>query len=206
MDAAPGAQMIWGLRQGVDADVLRGAAEAGGSAVEQCIQRVPIAGGDFVYIPAGTVHATMAGMLLCEVQQSSNTTYRLWDWNRQPARPLHIDEACAVTNFAAAAQKPLVTKTNTLAPAQWHELVSNEFFTVSTAQWPAGRAHTVELANAHGLILCIPAGGGRLVMNGKTYDLQLGECWFLPAGLGEFELEPGPDGLRLILSESRELA
>ncbi len=211
MHANPGAVMIWGLRQGVDAALLSAAAEASiasasGTAMEQCIQRVPIATGDFVYIPAGAVHATLAGTLLCEVQQSSNTTYRLWDWNRQPSRELHIEQACAVTNFEPSAQKPLVTRTGDLSANMWHKLVSNEFFAVQTLLLAGGARQNLKLNNPHGLILCIPDGSGRLSTGNNEFDLAIGQTWFLPTGMEEFTISSGGAPLRLLLSESRELS
>ena len=96
MDCEPGAQLIYNLAPGVTAASLREAASSG--QMEACVQRIVIRPGDFVYIPAGTVHAILAGTLLCEVQQSSNTTYRLW--GLEPSAPAHAACGRGLRRFA----------------------------------------------------------------------------------------------------------
>ena len=203
MHAEPGAVMIHGLQAGVDEAALRRACAEG--TVESCVRRVPIFTGDFVYIPAGTVHATMAGSLLCEVQQSSNTTYRFYDWNRQPARELHIEQALAVTNFKADPADPGRFSVNDLSREIWHRLVRNEFFEVRTATWAPGQHIESLISNEHGLIVNVVAGEGTLKIDDHPVeDLKTGQTWFLPAGMAQWDLTCGDVGLRLVVSESLE--
>ena len=67
------------------------------------LHSLPVKVGDHVCVPAGTLHAIMDGLLIAEIQQNSNTTYRVYDWNRLgadgQARPLHVDKALDVINF-----------------------------------------------------------------------------------------------------------
>ena len=91
LSAQPGAQIVYGLN-GVYTDrELRNAIEA--NSLEDCLRYVPVEAGDFVYIPAGTVHALCGGVRLLEVQQSSDITYRLYDWGRD--RELHVEKGIA---------------------------------------------------------------------------------------------------------------
>jgi mannose-6-phosphate isomerase len=203
MDCDPGAQMIHSLKPGVDAARLRQAAAAGD--MEDCIRRVAIQPGDFIDIPAGTVHATLAGSLLCEVQQSSNTTYRLWDWNRLPPRELHIGQACAVADYNPDPAQAGRFNVNALSAGQWHTLVRNEFFDVRTIHWTAGQTASIARPNAHGLILNVVAGGGALEAAGHTEALRCGQTWFLPAGVNAWTARAGENGLRLLASESLEM-
>lgn len=203
MHAEPGAVMCLGLAEGVDAARLQQAARAGGQALVDAIRRVPIQTGDFVYIPAGTVHATMAGTLLCEVQQSSNTTYRIYDWDRQPARPLHIDDAVRVTHYT---EPPAVLKVRELPGGVWNRLIRNAYFEVRTVRCEAGTSIGWSEGNAHGQIICIPEGGGTLTTaDGMQLTLALGQTWFLPAGIDGWSVKAGTDGLRVLLSWSNEL-
>ncbi|MCH8333272.1 class I mannose-6-phosphate isomerase, partial [Candidatus Sumerlaeota bacterium] len=97
LDCPQGAEVICGLREGVGPEELRRASLSG--AIEPLLMRYRIHRGSFVRVPAGTVHSILAGTLLCEVQQASNLTYRLWDWGRLPARPLHIEDAVGLAAF-----------------------------------------------------------------------------------------------------------
>ncbi len=101
LHAEPGAEIIYGLKAGVDRQSLALAAEAG--AVDSVLHRLPVHTGDAVYVPAGTVHALGPGAIVAEIQQNSDTTYRLYDWGRAGAdgqsRPLHVDQALDVIDW-----------------------------------------------------------------------------------------------------------
>ena len=99
--AEPGSKIYSGLKAGVDREALAAAIEAGTS--DQCLHAFEPSVGDCVFIPAGTVHALGEGLVIAEIQQASNTTFRLFDWNRvgkdgEP-RPLHIQESLEVTDY-----------------------------------------------------------------------------------------------------------
>lgn len=102
LEADPGAAIIHGLREGVTPQKFHEAARSGD--VMDCLNRVEVSAGDVVSIPPGTIHALGAGLLVAEVQQSSDTVYRVWDYDRpgldgQP-RELHIDQALEVTDYS----------------------------------------------------------------------------------------------------------
>lgn len=112
LQAEEGASILYGIRPGVTLNDLRAALE-GGQDVEPLIQRVPVHAGDVYYMPSGMVHAIGGGILLYEIQQSSDVTYRLWDFNRVndkgEKRPLHIRQSLDVIDPAltgARAQMP----------------------------------------------------------------------------------------------------
>jgi mannose-6-phosphate isomerase len=99
--AEPGAELILGVKEGTTPQAFRQGVLDG--KLEPYLHRVPVKKGDHVCVPAGTLHAIMDGILIAEIQQNSNTTYRVYDWNRMGAdgqpRPLHIDKALDVINF-----------------------------------------------------------------------------------------------------------
>ena len=99
LKAEEGASILYGLKEGVTLEALRAALEGGGD-VERLIRRVPVKPGDVYYMPSGMVHAIGGGILLYEIQQSSDVTYRLWDFARVNAagekRPLHIRQSLDV--------------------------------------------------------------------------------------------------------------
>lgn len=103
--ARPGAELILGVAAGTTRDAFAAALRRGQP--EPYLHRVPVRVGDHLCVPAGTVHAILDGLLIAEIQQNSNTTYRVFDWNRVGAdgkpRPLHIDKALDVIDFSAVA-------------------------------------------------------------------------------------------------------
>ena len=101
LNAEPGARIIYGLKEGVSRQEFTEAIGTPGFA--RLLNQVKVKTGDYFYIPAGTVHAICKGVMLAEIQQSSDLTYRLYDWDRNDdagnSRELHIDKAIDVINF-----------------------------------------------------------------------------------------------------------
>lgn len=99
--ADPDSVLYAGLNENVTRDDLAAALENG--SVERLLNKIPVSAGDCVFIPAGTVHALGEGLLIAEIQQASNTTFRLFDWNRLgtdgKARELHVEQSLQVTDF-----------------------------------------------------------------------------------------------------------
>ena len=102
LDAPEGSQLVYGIKNGTNLAELRTACEAG-AAVETLLRKVDVKPGDVCFIPAGCVHAIGAGIMLYEIQQSSDVTYRFYDWDRVDKngnrRELHIDKALDVTDL-----------------------------------------------------------------------------------------------------------
>ena len=105
LDAPEGAELVYGILPGTDKEALKAACEQG-AAVEPLLRKVKVKPGDVCYIPAGCVHAIGAGIMLYEIQQSSDVTYRFYDWNRLDkngkGRELHLMQALDVTDLSFA--------------------------------------------------------------------------------------------------------
>ncbi|WP_420627974.1 type I phosphomannose isomerase catalytic subunit [Candidatus Leptofilum sp.] len=105
--AAPEAEVILGVSQAISQEEFRVAIES--SQLEPHLHRMPVKAGDHICVPAGSLHAIMGGLLIAEIQQNSNTTYRVYDWGRVGAdgrpRPLHVEKALDVINFEQIAPK-----------------------------------------------------------------------------------------------------
>lgn len=205
MDCAPGSEVIYGLAPEATAESLRGAAASGEMDGE--LRRLPLHPGAFLFLPAGTVHAILAGTLLCEVQQSSDLTYRLWDWGRQPPRALHIEEAIEASRFGPGNAPEII---DTRGWSGERLLARCEFFETRLAAFSAGGSATpLTKENRNGLIVCVVGGAGtwRELRAGAGLgqgEFKLGETWFWPAGMAQTSVEPGPEGLRLLLARSLE--
>jgi mannose-6-phosphate isomerase len=102
LHAEPGAELIYGLSQGTTAEAFRAALQSG--TLSDYLHRLPVTAGDTVFVPTGTVHALLGGVVVAEIQQNSDTTYRVYDWGRMGAdgkpRPLHVDKALEVIDYS----------------------------------------------------------------------------------------------------------
>lgn len=150
--AKPGASLAIGFKTELDAATVRAAALD--SSIEDLLVWHPVAAGDFFYIPAGTVHTIGAGVSLIEVQQTSDITYRLYDYGRP--RELHLDEALAVATLA-----PYDTKfRKRLTPTGSQLLVDGPHFGL---HYINGASQTHDVANLGQPALILPVEGSILV-------------------------------------------
>lgn len=136
LSAKPGAKVAVGLKRKLTPPQLRGAINDG--SIVQHIQWHKALAGDTVFVPAGTIHAIGAGLVVAEVQQRSDTTYRLFDYGRD--REIHIDKAMKVANAGPAEVAPVgrrLSDSRTL-------LVSSRYFTVERVELPAGSSWEIQ--------------------------------------------------------------
>ncbi len=157
----PGAQIAAGFRESLSAARLREAAESG--EIEQLLEWYDAAPGDTFFIPAGTVHAIGAGLVLCEIQQVSDVTYRLYDYGRP--RELHLDHALAVSRRERHAARP---------QPRGDELVSCSHFTT----WRFCIKGAAEVSGEFQLLIVTEGGGeieGRPVRAGEVWRVWSGQ-------------------------------
>jgi mannose-6-phosphate isomerase len=186
LHADPGSKIYAGLKQGVDRREFQQCIAAGQA--DRCLHSFEPGVGDCVFIPAGTVHALGAGLVVAEIQQASNTTFRLFDWNRlgPDGRPraLHIDAGLAATDFAAGPVWPRPPVVD--LSSQPEHLVACEHFRMD--RWTVER--TVQLGGDDAFHL-IAILGGRVVLEGDFDDrpLVVGQTALLPAAVGPVRLD-----------------
>jgi mannose-6-phosphate isomerase len=181
LDAAPGSVIYAGLQPGVTREDLAQAIAAG--RCETCLHQFEPRAGDCIFIPAGTVHALGAGLLVAEIQQASDTTYRLFDWNRVGAdgrpRPLHVEQSLAVIDYVRG---PIVPQTPQLTNEPGVErLVACDKFILDR------RAFTGEArlgGDGRCRIVNVVAGEMRLAKDPSVPPMSKGETALLPAGVG----------------------
>lgn len=153
------------------------------------LRRVKIKPGDFFYVPSGTIHALCEGTLVLETQQSSDTTYRVYDYDRRDAegnlRDLHLDKAIEVTTVPH--QNAITTpKVEGLGNAKITTFVKSEFFSVY--KWEITGQTTISFNDKY-LLISVIKGEGTLIHNGERYPLNKGAHFIVPVGFGEIELE-----------------
>jgi mannose-6-phosphate isomerase len=184
IDAAPGSRMYAGLKDGVTRERFAAALRAG--RCDEAIHSFPVKAGDCVFIPAGTVHAIGAGLLVAEIQQSSDVTFRLHDWDRVgpdgKPRDLHVEEGIeATTRLGPVAP---VTPAATSDP-EVRRLVASEYFVfdevVPAGSWEVGGDEGCHFVAVIGGVValedrwCLP-------------PLAVGDCVLLPASIGRQRL------------------
>jgi mannose-6-phosphate isomerase len=197
IDCEPDAEVIYGLKAGVAREDL--ARAVGDNSIPEVVRRVPICPGTFLYVPAGTVHALLGGTLLCEIQQSSNITYRLWDWNRQPTRQLHIQESLEVSDYSGRERQPLEVQQEAPPHPLIQNLIFNPYFLVQALCLGPDSSFT-RPQPGKGVIL--NGVHGKCRVNGEV--LQRGDTFFVPACVPEFTLETGEDPVIVLASRSNE--
>jgi mannose-6-phosphate isomerase len=141
LHAEPDGAIIFGVKKGTTLANFRQAILDGD--LEQYLHQVPVKAGDVVCVPAGSLHAILGGLIIAEIQQNSNTTYRVYDWNRVgadgQARPLHIDKALDVINFAQV--EPDLCQPELIHDADGvrrHQLCHNRYFVTERVEMAAG--------------------------------------------------------------------
>jgi mannose-6-phosphate isomerase len=186
LDAQPGSRIYAGLAPGCDRAALNAALRSGQA--ERCLHSFEPKAGDCVFIPAGTIHALGAGLLVAEIQQASDTTYRLFDWNRvgPDGRPrqLHIDEGLEAIDFTSTAVGPVTPRPTERPYVQ--RLVECDKFVLD--RWRIDREQQVG-GDGRFHILSVVEGEFSL----KTPDpfaLTSGKTVLVPASLGDLPIVP----------------
>lgn len=167
---------------------------------DDLLTKIPVKAGDFFYVPSGTMHAIGKGILILETQQSSDTTYRVYDFNRRDAqgnlRKLHIDKSIDVLTIG----KPANSTPATMAVDHLEStlLVSNKFFSVY--RWEVTGLVDFTQTVPY-LLLSVLSGQGQLTVDGRVYNLKKGDHFILPNDVKEWSF----DGqLEMIVSHPNE--
>ena len=179
LEAAPGATIALGLKPGATVDAVRSAIANG--TMEEWMQWVPVEVGDMVFVDAGTVHAIGPGVVLLETQQTSDTTFRMYDYGRP--RELHVEQALRVMKTKTAAGK--------VAPKQMDgfvRLIEQKYFVVDRYD-VAGAGEVVVPIAAAGCLVGL-SGAAMVKCEGmEAVELPAGKAVVIPADCGEAIVE-----------------
>lgn len=196
LKAEPDASIIWGFKDKLSKQEIRDAISSG--TLEHHLNHVKVKAGDVVYNPAGTVHAVGAGILLFEIQQSSDLTYRLYDFNRKDAagklRELHVEKALEVSEIEPsqnALVKPKAISENKLS------IVHSDYFIAEKWDLNGSESHQTT-ANSLELITILE---GELELKTSTHSVmgKQADSFVLPAKLGELEFKGRASFMRCTL-------
>jgi mannose-6-phosphate isomerase len=190
ISARKGAEVRVGLRPGVDRDTFHRA--IANQSVEECLERIAVHAGDAIFIPAGTVHTIGPGMKICEIQQNSDITYRVFDFNRLTSegkpRELHIDKSMDVIRFGEQHGGKIapveVNKThnevNTLVECSHFVVVKSVFAEPERRVKPAGLME----------VLIIIEGTGKIEVPDAEIDYTNAQAWLVPAVMRDCRFVP----------------
>ncbi len=185
VDAKEGASLIYGFTREISKEEFARRIQEN-TLLEVC-NSVPVKKGDVFFIEAGTLHAIGAGILIAEIQQNSNSTYRVYDYGRLGAdgkpRQLHIEKALDVTRLAPPSRQPGPEGQPQRFPGGTETLLGScEYFTASLLETDGAAEIAVGRDSFHSLLIL--SGEGTLSWPGGSCPVKKGDSFFLPAGLG----------------------
>jgi mannose-6-phosphate isomerase len=191
VSAEPAAQLLLGLKPG--SDKAKFLAALASHTVEDLFVVHAVHAGDTFFVPAGTPHTIGANMIVCEVQEYSDLTYRVYDYDRVDARgqrrELHLEKALEVTRFGESrggrvASLPFASSGSVKKTL----LAACRYF--ATERWEFRTTVQTETSTDSFEIFVVLEGAGSIHWQGAPLTYSRGQCWLLPASLGRFSLQP----------------
>jgi mannose-6-phosphate isomerase len=187
-DAAPDASLYVGLKRGVTRAEFEKKIQDG--SVADCFHRIPVRAGGTMFLPSGRVHAIGDGLVIFEIQQNSDTTYRVFDWNRvgldgQP-RELHIAQSLASIDFNDFEPRLVETKFVADGKTQKRALVNDLLFNVET--WKLNSSANNLLKSKKLQIVAVTSGEIEIKSGSTTVNLSAGQFSLIPANLERTEI------------------
>lgn len=183
IDCGKDAKIICGMKESVTNKQVSNIIRNG--KIKENLNYINIQKGDAIYIPSGTIHAILGNTLICEIQQNSNLTYRVYDWDRVGSdgkpRELHIDKAIDVIDVET---KPSVVHTINEGNKK---IVDNEFFKVEKIA--VDEEYRDKSNKETFYTMNILDGSGKIKANNKEYELNKGDSILIPANIGEYVIK-----------------
>jgi len=192
VDAAPGAKLLAGLRSDVTAREFERVAD--GPGVIETLLAWDVRAGDCLLVPGGTVHAIPAGVTILEVQQNSDTTYRLWDWGR-PGRETHVREALQVIRFGDPERAPIRPRWYREDELEVAHLARSKHFGMNALRitTPVRRSTQSQFQ-----LYAVLGGTGTLRWQEREFPLASGDVWLVPADASYHHFVPASGELLLV--------
>lgn len=197
IDSDPGAEIVFGHKAKIKKEFIEFSNE---DKWNDLLVRIPVQPGDFFLIPSGTVHAIGKGIVLLEVQQNSDITYRIYDYNRigldGKKRDLHLEKALNVINFDNSGYngKPDVTSKTGFKTI----LASCKYFTVE--KWLVKEPYDLKSLDVF-LLICIINGNGELLYEDGTLMLTMGSSIMIPANMGRYQIKGNMEAIACYVNQ-----
>lgn len=182
MDAEPTSRLVLGFKEKVDESIYKETLSQG--SLPKILNEVPVKAGDTFFIPTGTVHAIGAGILLAEIQQTSDITYRIYDWDRVDAdgnsRTLHQEEAIAAINYDFKGEKVTYEQIDNTS----NTMISCPYFTTNLLPI-SGKKSVSSNVDSFVIYMCV-SGKATIEGEGFSEDIHCGETILIPAALKDY--------------------
>lgn len=203
LDHKPGAVVVCGLKQGTSKEVFEN--EAGDKRVRKHLAEVEVQRGDCVFVPAGQTHAICSGVVLCEVQQTSDVTYRMYDWDRigldGKPRDTHLQQALEIVDYDLGTAEPTRASFADGPGLHCSDLANCEYFSLHALKVrdQGGELNTNGFAHT----LAVVGGAGRIESCDGSFaprDLVYGDSVLLPGALDAVRLiGSGDEGMEILM-------
>ncbi|TBL69317.1 type I phosphomannose isomerase catalytic subunit [Paenibacillus thalictri] len=197
LDAKPGAKIIYGLNPDVTRETMAQAIAE--NRIMDCLNEVPVQAGDSFYIPAGTVHALCSGVLVAEIQQNSDTTYRIYDYDRPgldgKPRELHIEDSLNVIAYKGAGATRMTTELS--QSGEWLTLAQSPYFVTEKGLVQGDWSLSTSADSFVIHVVC--EGSGSIRWADGELAAAAGQCFLIPASLGSYSLHGDMTVLRSYL-------
>lgn len=184
VDCDPGAALYFGVNRSVTQEEFCRRIED--NTVGEVLNRVEVHPGDVFFIEAGTIHAIGAGILICEIQQNSNCTYRVYDYDRRGAdgkpRELHIEKALAVSRLTPSEGVGKAPAAQDIQGGAMARLAECKYFTAD--RFTVDSEVNLFIGGGSFLSLTAVQGSGQVIGPENTVDFKPGDTLFIPAGIG----------------------
>jgi mannose-6-phosphate isomerase len=187
--AEAGAELIYGFAPGVTRERFAEAIAAGDT--ERWLNRMPVKTGDVIFVPTGAIHALGPGILVAEIQQNSDTTYRIYDWGRP--RPLHIERALEVLDFDLVEPAPLPPAIVPDAQVSTEVIGESRYFHTERLNLALGQGWSGRTDGRTLEIWGVLSGEATVTWDGDPVHLVAVSWTLIPAGLGEFRVTATQD-------------
>lgn len=191
LDAKDNSKLVCGLKKGITKEIFKDSIK--NNEVSKCLNYVDVKPGDIINIPAGTVHAIGDGILICEIQQSSNLTYRIYDYDRKDKcgrkRPLHVDKALEVINFNERNVKSKYKGVKCIINSTCYKtyIALTKKFSVEIYKIKGQTSMDTKFQSFHSYT-CI-GGNGQIVYGDGFEQFGIGETILVPSALGKYHIE-----------------
>lgn len=199
LQANEGSKLVAGIKDGVTKELFK--KKLDNNQLEEILNEVEVKEGDVLNIPAGLLHAIGDGILLAEIQQNSDTTYRVYDWGRVGLdgnpRELHVKKSIEVIDFDQKHSKELVKGTKTIYEGcSITEFVRNEYFVLQELFIESFYSQEKLVADFE-IYMCVK-GDAIIEYNGTSQDIGFGESFIIPSSLTNYKIVPKNESVTFI--------
>lgn len=207
MSAPPGAKLIMGLKEGYTRESFEKMLRDG--KIEETLNWVEVKKGDVLFIKTGTVHALIEGIMVCEIQQNSDTTYRLYDWGRVgpdgKPRPLHIEKALDVINFASGEEwkklmNEIIVRYSRATRNRFVPVIRNRYFNIDYGN--LNNSIEIKISGEYFHTLSVLKGKGTIKNNVLDVGFKAGDTLLIPGQLKKYIIQPETDSEEIEILKS----